>query len=123
VKGNLVLTSSQFRMKAAEVAERAKIVEANIADFTQIGINRPLTAQIRHVYTGWFPKQRFLSGNKDMLVTSAMKDVAVFNAVSRAVNFLRKDVPANSGFDSPAATDQGTRFSGTRRRLRLRRPS
>jgi hypothetical protein len=108
VLGDLVLTSSEFRMKAAEVGERAEIVEANIADFTQIGINRPLTVQIRHVYTGQFPKQRFLSGNKDMLVTSATKDVAVFNAASRAVNFLRKDVAANSGFDSPAATDQGT---------------
>ena len=43
-----------------------------------------------------------------MLVTSAMKDVVVFNVASRAVNFLRKDVGANTSINSPAATEQGT---------------
>jgi len=108
VLGNSILTGTEFRVKATEVAERAKFAEANVAGFTEIGLNKPLTAQIRHVYTGQFPKHSFFSGTKDMLVTSAMKDVSVFNAASRAVNFLRKDVGANSGFDSPAATEQGT---------------
>src|SRR5205823_2086794 len=74
----------------------------------EIGLNKPLTVQIRHVYSGQFPKQSFFSKNKDMLVTSAMKDVAVFNAQPRAVNFLRKSVGAKSNFDSPDATAQGT---------------
>ena len=108
VLGTSVLTKEQFQVKAAEVAEQAAMLEANTAGFVPIGINKPLTIQIRHVYTGQFPKQSFLSGNKDMLVVSAMKDVAIFNAATRAVNFLRKGVGAGSNFDTPRATEQGT---------------
>jgi hypothetical protein len=108
VLGTSVLTKEQFHVKAAEVAEQAALMEANTAGFMPIGINKPLTIQIRHVYTGQFPKQGFLSGNKDMLVVSAMKDVAIFNAATRAVNFLRKGVGASSNFDTPQATEQGT---------------
>lgn len=76
--------------------------------FTPIGLNQPLAVMIRHVYTGEFPRKLLLGKRKDMLVTSAIKDVAVFNASARAVNFLRQNVAPNSGFSSPAATEQGT---------------
>lgn len=81
-------------------------LEAN--SFVPIGLNKPLTVQIRHVYTGQFPQSRFFSGRKDMLVTSAFKDVAVFNAATRAVNFLKKGVSPKTPFNSPAATEEGT---------------
>ena len=108
VLGTSVLTKEQFHVKAAEVAKRAALNEANIAGFTSIGLGKPMTIQIRHVYTGQFPKQSFFAKNKDMLVVSAMKDVVIFNAATRAVNFLRKGVGAGANFDSPQATDQGT---------------
>jgi hypothetical protein len=43
-----------------------------------------------------------------MVLTSAIKDITVYSAASRAVNFLRKAVPAASNFDSPKASEQGT---------------
>jgi hypothetical protein len=76
--------------------------------FVPIGLNKPLTVQIRHVYTGKYPQAKFFSGRKDMLVTSAFKDATVFNSATRAVNFLKKDVGPRSPFNSPAATEQGT---------------
>ncbi len=76
--------------------------------FTPIGMGKPLTIQIRHVYTGQFPHTSFFSPHKDMVLTSAIKDITVYNAASRAVNFLRKGVPAQSNFDSPSASQQGT---------------
>ncbi len=108
VLGRSVLTKKAFQVQAAEVAERALQLEANTAAFTQIGPGLPLAVQIRHVYTGQFPKQSFFSTKKDMLVTSAMKDVAMFSAATRAVNFLCKGVAPGTRFDTPQATEQGT---------------
>ena len=108
VLGRTVLDKREYQLQAAEAAERAKFVEASTVGFTPIGIGLPLAVQIRHVYTGQFPKQSFFAKNKDMLVTSAMKDVAIFNAATRAVNILRKGVAAGAGFDTPQATEQGT---------------
>jgi len=105
VLGQSVLHPQEYREQAKELVA---LESAEVTAFTPIGLHKPLTIQIRHVYTGRFPKQKFLSGAKDMLVTSAMKDVVVFNAASRAVNFLRKDVGPNSSMNSPAATEQGT---------------
>lgn len=90
---------------AAELRAKLRGLES---EFTPIGINKPLTVQIRHVYTGRHPKKNVFGKRKDMLITSAMKDVTVFNASARAVNFLRADVGANSNFNTPAATEQGT---------------
>ena len=43
-----------------------------------------------------------------MLVTSAFKDMSVFSAAPRAVNFMRKGVSAFGSINSPAATEEGT---------------
>jgi len=78
-------------------------IQQGTAPFTPIGLNKPLTVQIRHVYTGRFPKRR-----RNMLVTSAMKSLAQFDAAPRAINFMTDPVAARTGVSAPAATDRGT---------------
>jgi hypothetical protein len=77
--------------------------------FKKIGPGLPLTIEIRHVYTGKFPESTFWSSKKQgMLVTSAMKSIATFDAAPRAVNFLEDNVHAKHDLPIPAATQQGT---------------
>ena len=76
--------------------------------FTQIGPGKPLTVQIRHLYTGRYPKKSLFDKTKDLLVTSAMKSVATFNASPRAINFLSKDIKPKYGMSNPAASEDGT---------------
>ncbi|MBJ7484432.1 hypothetical protein [Brevundimonas sp.] len=79
-------------------------------DFVAIGLNRPLTIQIRHVYTGKYPRAGLLGFDKkkDLAVVSALKDYAVFAAASRAVNFLKSDVGQHANISGPTALEEGT---------------
>lgn len=111
--GSAVVTRKELRERSAELTEAARegvarMPPATATPFTPIGIGKPLTIQIRHVYTGANPRKGWFPGRKDMLLTSAMKSIAVFNAAPRAVNFLRQGVTANSNLNSPQATEQGT---------------
>jgi hypothetical protein len=124
--GNVVVSDLQLRDDAEAVARAVRegqagrlgardatgqvlgVLHESAVAFTPIGLYKPLTIQIRHVYTGAFPRKAFFSGRKDMLLTSAMKSLAVFNAAPRAVNFLKKDATAGSNFNTPAANEQGT---------------
>ncbi len=74
--------------------------------FKEIGIGKPLTVQIRHLYTG--DKAEGFWGNKDMLVASAMKSISTYDAAPRAVNFLVPKARNNRNFRSVDATDKGT---------------
>lgn len=74
--------------------------------FEPIGIGKPLTVQIRHVYTG--KKAEGFWGTKDMLVASAMKSIAMYDAAPRAVNFLEAKTKNNRNFRSVSATSPGT---------------
>lgn len=76
--------------------------------FQPIGAGKPLTIQMRHLYTGKYPKKGVFDKTKDMLVTSAMKSIATFDAAPRAINFLTKNIKAKHGLSNPAATDKGT---------------
>ncbi|UCH97193.1 MAG: hypothetical protein JSV88_10175 [Candidatus Aminicenantes bacterium] len=76
--------------------------------FKPIGPGKPLTIEIRHVYTGKFPTASFFDKTKDMLITSAMKSIATFNDAPRAINFLEKNVSAKYNYRNPAATEKGT---------------
>lgn len=80
----------------------------NIVPFEPIGINKPLTIMVRHIYTGKYPKGHFLDKDKDMLLTSAMKGLVTYDAAPRAVNLLRKDVTARTNIRTVAATEKGT---------------
>lgn len=78
------------------------------ATFESIALNKPLTIEIRHIYTGQYPTPSFFKDTKDMLVTSAMKSLATFNAAPRAINYLKSQVSPKSNISIPAATEQGT---------------
>ncbi|UVT18565.1 MAG: hypothetical protein H8K03_12080 [Nitrospira sp.] len=75
-------------------------------DFEPIGIGKPLTVQIRHIYTGNVDDG--LWSKNDMLVASAMRSVSTFDAAPRAVNFLVHKTPSNRNFRTVNATEKGT---------------
>lgn len=85
--------------------------------FEPIGLGRPLTLEIRHIYTGEFPRTkkimrgRLLSARaRDMLVTSAVRSQAVFDGAGRAVNVLERNIKSHSHWSNPSAVDSGTRL-------------
>lgn len=79
-----------------------------IVQFEPIGIGRPLTIDIRHVYTGRFPKSGGLfGGDKDVALVSGVKDYAVFAASARALNLISRSVKARTSLRG-SAFDDGT---------------
>lgn len=85
------------------------IIEA--ADFEPAPIvpGGPLCIQIKHVYTGKYPKGGFLRPDRqDMLIASALKDYSVYAPATRAVNFLSRDIRAKSLLSRPRPTEEGT---------------
>lgn len=77
-----------------------------VIDFEPIGISKPLTIQVRHIYTG--NKAEGFWGTKDMLVASAMKSISTYDAAPRAVNFLVPKTKNNRNFRVVDAMDKGT---------------
>lgn len=78
-----------------------------ISEFEPVGIGKPLCIEIRYVYTGKYPAWNAF-GSKDMMVTSAMKSIATFDAAPRAINLVRQKVDKNTGMAGPSAVEQGT---------------
>ena len=76
--------------------------------FEPIGPGKPLSLEIRHIYTGKYPKGNVFDRTKDMLATSAMKSLSTFNAAPRAVNFMQRNIKAGNHLSNPSATEQGT---------------
>lgn len=76
--------------------------------FEPIGLGKPLTIDIREVYTGKF--RSWLNNKKDMLVTSAIKSGTTFNAQLPAVNFIKSKVSQCNRYEVPDAIEVGTRF-------------
>lgn len=76
--------------------------------FQPIGLGLPLTVMIREVYTGKYPKGNLFGNKKDLLVTSAIKSIASFEAKPKALNFLVNGVKSGSRLERPAASSQGT---------------
>ncbi|TWU58804.1 hypothetical protein Poly51_15840 [Rubripirellula tenax] len=99
---------STGRLTAAEIRGSMVSPVATRTPFEPIGIGKPLTIEIRHVYTGRYPKKNLFHRSADMVVTSAIKSSPVVNEASTAINFLRKDVQARSGFSTPHADEFGT---------------
>lgn len=90
------------------VLELPAAEEGGTAEFKPIGMGKPLTIEIRHLYTGHFPKKTLFDKTKDMLFTSAMKGLAVSAAAPRAINQVREGVGKHSNISTVAATEQGT---------------
>ena len=94
------------------LATASNLVATNV-DFTTgspvpwkpVGLNKPLIVEIRHVYTGAKLKT---NKKKDLLLTSAVKNIASWNAEPRAVNFLQPKIGAHDDLTTPAATEKGT---------------
>jgi hypothetical protein len=80
-------------------------------DFTPIGLGKPLTILIRHVYTGQFPKKKTFGGKRqDMALVSGLKDYSIFDASSRALNILEKDVGRGENISRVSAFSNGTQL-------------
>ncbi len=95
---------ARLRPRPAADEEGAPAVGA----FTPIGPGRPLTIQLRHVYTGRFPKRGGLfGGDKDVALVSGVKDFAAFAASARALNLISRKVGAHSHLRG-SAFDDGT---------------
>jgi hypothetical protein len=128
--GPSLVTESELREKSFELSEFSKrlesrdrdaslvlstgvvraeaVLESPASSFQPIGLHKPLTVMFHHVYTGQFPRAAFLDRTKDMLVSSALKDLANTSAQPRALNFLRPQVQAGHNTSTPAATEEGT---------------
>ncbi|MBP1731168.1 MAG: hypothetical protein H6Q55_1597 [Deltaproteobacteria bacterium] len=108
--GAATLDFSTGRMTPKNMITKLRGPKGAAVDFVPIGMGKPLGVEIRHVYTGKYPEAGWLSFSKgkDMLVTSAMKSIAAFNAAPRAINFLQRKVTPKYNVRNPAATDQGT---------------
>jgi hypothetical protein len=76
--------------------------------FPPIGPGRPLAIMIREIYTGKYPGGGLFGSKKDLLVTSAIKSIATFEAQPRAINFLTQKVSAKNRLERPKASEQGT---------------
>lgn len=77
-----------------------------VTQFEPIGLGRPLTIEIRHVYTGRFPKKGGLfGGDKDIALVSGVKDYSVFAASARALNLISRSVKARASLRGSAFED------------------
>jgi hypothetical protein len=74
-----------------------------------IGLGKPLTIQIRNIYTGKYPTGIFGS-KKGLLVTSAIKSITSFDAKPLAMNFLLNKISSQTHINRPPASRQGTPF-------------
>ncbi|MFK3640989.1 hypothetical protein [Pseudomonas protegens] len=79
-----------------------------ITPFVPVGVGKPLTIKIRHVYTGSYPKRRAFGGSKDVAVVSGVKDYSVFAATTRALNFIQRGHTAHTAIRTPSAFTEGT---------------
>jgi hypothetical protein len=107
--GSTTVELSTGQVTTENLIERYTVATGERVPFEPVGIGKPLTIEIRHVYTGRFPEANFWGARTaDMMVTSAIKSIATFNAAPRALNFFEKRVNPNRNLESITATEQGT---------------
>ncbi|TWU57614.1 hypothetical protein [Rubripirellula reticaptiva] len=99
---------STGRLTAADLRGPMVSPVATRTPFEAIGIGKPLTIEIRHIYTGRYPKRNLFHRSSDMIVTSAIKSSPVLSEASTAINMMRKDVCPRTGFSTPHADEFGT---------------
>lgn len=107
-RAGAMLEFSTGRLTMENIRKSILLPTGEPTPFHEVGPGKPLTIEIRHVYTGNYPKGGVFDDTKDMLVTSAMKSIATFNAAPRAINFLARDVRKGYNVTTPAATEKGT---------------
>jgi hypothetical protein len=75
--------------------------------FKSVGPGSPLTIEIRFLYTGRYPSNIF-NHPRNMLLSSSLKNLDVFDAAAEAVNYLIPQVKSGSFFSAPPADKNGT---------------
>src|SRR4030042_2051434 len=105
VRSDQSLTIDMGR-QAVSAAEVLRPTDIDGIPFEPIAIGKPLTIEIRWVYTGKKPGKV----GKDMKITSAFKSLATFNEAPRAVNLIKCGMHAQSNVKW-TATDKGTPLS------------
>ena len=110
IVGDAMVSESEFREISATASAAAPAGSAleTVTPYVPIGLGRPLTVQIRHVYTGKYPKKGFIGGAKDIAVVSGVRDYSVFAASARALNFIERGPKPGSHLKTPNAFVQGT---------------
>lgn len=103
-----MLEFSTGRLTPENILTSTMLTTGEATPFQEVGPGKPLSIEMRHAYTGRYPKAGVFDKTKDMLITSAMKSIATFDAAPRAVNILEKNVRARHHVTVPAATEKGT---------------
>jgi hypothetical protein len=94
---------------AAAIASGADGPGSGVTPFTKIGPNLPLTILIRSVYVGaQADAGGFHFGPQDLLVTSAVKGMDVYQGAPRAINYMRQNVRKFDLFRQVPAPSDGT---------------
>lgn len=78
-----------------------------VTPWEPLGLGKPLTIDIRELYTGKEPGG-WMGDSKPMLVTSAVKSSAVFDAKPKAINFQTTRTERYSRLNRPRASETGT---------------
>jgi hypothetical protein len=110
-KEEIIETLPQLKGDIAEktLGVPLSIRGGELRPFKPVGENKPLLIEIRHVYTGEYPGTKLgVFTVNDMLITSAIRSIATYNAKPKAINFLKTNVKKSSNLRNPRAAEDGT---------------
>jgi hypothetical protein len=97
------IESGPIRTKGDYKLEHIPPGDTNPTPFKEIGLGKPMSIWIRHIFVGARAPLR-----PDLLVTSAIKSVQTFNEAPHAVNFVAENIGKNKHISNVPATDKGT---------------
>jgi hypothetical protein len=81
-----------------------------VIEFPAVEYGKPMTIDIRSVYTGNVGSKDFLSGTGDVAVASGVKDWGAFKASARALNWVNSKKGKSTILPGPNAITDGTRI-------------
>jgi len=115
IVGEELIAEEDYRSIASEQPAYVSEMQAaflpaqqDVTPYVPIGPGKPLTIEIRHVYTGKYPKNGLFGSHKDVAVVSGVRDYSVFAATARALNFIERGQKARSNLKTPSAFNDGT---------------
>jgi hypothetical protein len=79
-------------------------------EFPPVGFGKPMTIDIRSVYTGHVGHKALIGGTGDIAVVSGVKNWSEYSATARALNWIKAKTGKNTLLTGPAATGEGTRL-------------
>ena len=96
---------AELTVKSIHATAHPKAIE-----FPAVGYGKPMTIDIRNVYTGRVGSKPFLSGTGDIAVVSGVKSWGEFKASARALNWVAEKKGKNENLGGPGALKDGTRI-------------